>query len=186
VSNPNANVVSGQQPKSVPAKVWNSGWRWLPLAGLIIVLDQFTKSLILKHFEYAENLFILPVLNLTLRYNTGAAFSFLADASGWQRWFFALLAITVVTGIIVWLRKMDGRSHARLAISLSLILAGALGNVIDRLRLGHVVDFIHAHWNDWDFPAFNVADSAITIGAILMLLDAYLESRREKRDGKGA
>jgi signal peptidase II len=186
VSDSEANVAGGAQVKSGPTNAWHSGWRWLPLAGLIIVVDQVTKALILKHFRYAENLELLPVLNLTLRYNPGAAFSFLADASGWQRWFFAVLALAVIAAIVVWLRRMDGRSHARLAISLSLILAGALGNVIDRLRLGHVIDFIHAHWNDADFPAFNVADSAITIGAILMLLDAYLEGRREKREGKGA
>jgi signal peptidase II len=123
---------------------------------------------------------VLPVLNITLRYNTGAAFSFLADASGWQRWFFAGLALVVASAIVVWLRRMDGRGQARLACSLSLIMAGAIGNVIDRLHLGHVVDFIHVHWNNWDFPAFNVADSAITIGAILMLLDAYLDGKRNK------
>lgn len=186
MSSPEVNAVGGARDKSGPASAWQSGWRWLPLAGFIIALDQVTKAWIVKHFDYAESVELLPVLNITLRYNTGAAFSFLADASGWQRWFFAVLAIAVVGGIVVWLRRMDGRSHARLALSLSLILAGAIGNVIDRLRLGHVVDFIHAHWNDAHFPAFNVADSAITIGAILMLLDAYLESRREKREGKGA
>jgi len=178
---PEAEAVSGKQGKPVPASVAQSGWRWLPLAAVVIALDQITKILIQRNFEYAENLTLLPVLNLTLRYNTGAAFSFLADASGWQRWFFAGLAFTVVIAIVIWLRRMDGRSQPMLACSLSLILAGALGNVIDRLHLGHVVDFIHVHWGDADFPAFNVADSAITIGAILMLLDTYLEGRREKR-----
>jgi signal peptidase II len=144
------------------------------------VLDQITKIWIQRHFEYAESVTVLPVLNITLRYNTGAAFSFLADASGWQRWFFAGLALVVASAIVVWLRRMDGRGQARLACSLSLIMAGAIGNVIDRLHLGHVVDFIHVHWNNWDFPAFNVADSAITIGAILMLLDAYLDGKRNK------
>jgi signal peptidase II len=186
VSSPEANAVRREQDKSGPVNAWHSGWRWLPLAAVIIVLDQITKAWIVKHFEYAESVVVLPVLNFTLRYNTGAAFSFLADASGWQRWFFAALAIVVVGAIVVWLRRMDGRANARLALSLSLILAGALGNVIDRLRLGHVVDFIHVHWNDAHFPAFNVADSAITIGAILMMWDAWLESRREKREGKGA
>lgn len=163
---------------------WRSGWRWLPLAAVVIVLDQITKLWVLRTFEYAENYEILPVLNFTLRYNTGAAFSFLADASGWQRWFFTALAVVVVAGIVIWLRRLDWRAQGRLACSLSLILAGAIGNVIDRLRLGHVVDFIHLHWNDADFPAFNVADSAITIGAILMLLDAWLDGRREKREGR--
>jgi signal peptidase II len=166
--------------QTAPVNAWQSGWRWLPLAAAVILLDQVTKSWIQRHFEYAESVAVLPVLNITLRYNTGAAFSFLADASGWQRWFFAALALSVVTAIVIWLRRMDGRAQARLACSLSFIMAGALGNLIDRLRLGHVVDFIHAHWGDADFPAFNVADSAITVGAILMLLDAYLDSRREK------
>lgn len=166
--------------QSRPVSAWQSGWRWLPLAALVILLDQITKAWIQRHFEYAEVVEVLPVLNITLRYNTGAAFSFLADASGWQRWFFAALALSVVTAIVVWLRRMDGRGQARLACSLSLIMAGALGNLIDRLHLGHVVDFINAHWGDSHFPAFNVADSAITVGAILMLLDAYLEGRREK------
>jgi signal peptidase II len=166
--------------KSDTNALGQSGWRWLPLAAIVIVLDQITKIWIQRHFEYAESLAVLPVLNITLRYNTGAAFSFLADASGWQRWFFTILALVVVSAILVWLRRMDGRVQARLACSLSLIMAGALGNLIDRLHLGHVVDFIHAHWRGWDFPAFNVADSAITIGAILMLLDAYWDGKRNR------
>jgi signal peptidase II len=180
VTNPDANTLSGAPSKAAPAKPSQSGWRWLPLAGIVIVLDQITKIWIQRHFEYAESVTVLPVLNITLRYNTGAAFSFLADASGWQRWFFAGLALVVASAIVIWLRRMDGRVQARLACSLSLIMAGALGNLIDRLHLGHVVDFIHVHWNNWDFPAFNVADSAITIGAILMLLDAYLDGKRNK------
>ena len=181
MTNPDVDALSNTPSKAAPVKIGQSGWRWLPLAGIVIVLDQITKIWVQRHFEYAESVTVLPVLNITLRYNTGAAFSFLADASGWQRWFFAGLALTVAGAIVVWLRRMDGRVQARLACSLSLIMAGALGNLIDRLHLGHVVDFIHAHWGDADFPAFNVADSAITIGAILMLLDAYLEGKREKR-----
>ena len=161
-------------------KASESGWRWLPIAAFVIVLDQVTKIWVQRTFEYAESVTLLPVLNFTLRYNTGAAFSFLADASGWQRWFFSGLAVIVAVAIIVWLRRLDGRAQARLALSLSLIMAGALGNVIDRLYLGHVVDFIHVHWGDAHFPAFNIADSAITIGAILMLIDAYLDGKREK------
>jgi signal peptidase II len=116
-------------------------------------------------------------------YNTGAAFSFLSDASGWQRWLFVTLALGVGAAIIVWLRRLKARTHALLACSLALILGGAIGNVIDRLRIGHVVDFIHTHWNDNYFPAFNVADSAISIGAALLLLDAWRESRSAKRAG---
>jgi signal peptidase II len=157
-----------------------NGWRWLPLTAGVIVVDQLTKLQIVKHFELYERIEVLPVLDITRLHNTGAAFSMLASASGWQRWFFTLLALGVGVAIVWWLGKLKARSQALLACSLSLILAGALGNLIDRLRLGHVIDFIHAHWGDAYFAAFNVADSAITVGAALLLLDALLESRRAK------
>lgn len=157
-----------------------NGWRWLPLSLGLIILDQLTKQLIVDRFHFNERLELLPVLDLTLVYNTGAAFSFLADASGWQRWFFALLAVLVSSVIVVWLKRLKARKQWLLSCSLGLILAGALGNVIDRIRIGHVVDFILVHWNDALFPAFNVADSAITVGAIMLVLDAFLESRRSK------
>lgn len=157
-----------------------NGWRWLPLSAGVIALDQFTKFEIVKHFELYERVEVLPVLDITRLHNTGAAFSMLADASGWQRWFFALLALGVGVAIIAWLGKVKARSQWLLACALSLILAGALGNLIDRLRLGHVVDFIHAHWGDAYFAAFNVADAGISVGAALLLLDALLESRRAK------
>jgi signal peptidase II len=157
-----------------------NGWRWLPLTLGVIILDQITKLLIVKHFDLYERIEVLPVLDITRLHNTGAAFSMLADASGWQRWFFTLLALGVGVGIIAWLGKLKARSQWVLCCSLSLILAGALGNLIDRLRLGHVIDFIHAHWDEHYFAAFNIADSAITIGAVLILIDALLESRRGK------
>ena len=154
------------------------GWRWLPVAALVIALDQLTKSWITHHLAYGSRIVLLPVFEITLRYNRGAAFSMLADASGWQRWLFTGLALAVAIGIIAWLRRLDARRQWLLAISLSLILAGALGNLIDRLRLGHVVDFIVVHWKDAYFPAFNIADSAITVGAILLLLDAWIGGSR--------
>jgi signal peptidase II len=154
------------------------GWRWLAVAAVVALLDQLSKAWIVRHFAYAENLALLPLLNITLRYNTGAAFSVLADASGWQRWFFTGLALCVGAGIVLWLRRLDSRRQPLLALGLALILAGAVGNLIDRLHLGHVVDFIDVHWKDVHFPAFNLADSAITVGAALMLLDAWLEGRR--------
>jgi signal peptidase II len=157
-----------------------NGWRWLPLSAGVIVIDQLTKLEIVKHFELYERIEVLPVLDITRLHNTGAAFSMFAGASGWQRWFFALLAVGVGVGIIVWLGRLKARSQWLLACSLSLILAGALGNLIDRLRLGHVIDFIHAHWGDAYFAAFNVADAAISVGAGLLLLDAFLEGRRAK------
>lgn len=158
----------------------SSGWRWLPLSVAVIVIDQITKLLIVQHFHYGERLNLLPVLDLTLAYNTGAAWSFLASESGWQRWMFTALAIGVSVALLVWLKRLKARSQGLLACAVSLILAGALGNVIDRLRLGHVIDFIMVYWDEHMFPIFNVADSAITIGAAFLLLDALLEMRRSK------
>lgn len=157
-----------------------SGWRWLPLTVIVIALDQLTKWLIVQNFSYGERLNLLPVLDLTLAYNTGAAWSFLAAESGWQRWMFTGLAVLVSAILVVWLKRLKARSQGLLACALSLILAGAVGNVIDRLRFGHVIDFILAYWDEHAFPIFNVADSAITIGAALLLIDAFLESRRSK------
>jgi signal peptidase II len=167
----------------------SNGWRWLPLSLGVILLDQYTKKLIVDHIPLGDGIRVLPVLDILHAQNTGAAFSMLATAGGWQRWFFAALAIGVAVAIIVWLGKLKARSQGLLACSLALILAGALGNVIDRLRLGYVTDFIHAHWQSHSFPAFNVADSAITIGACLLLLDVLLETRRTKAQpafGSGA
>ena len=155
-----------------------SGWRWLPLAVLVVALDQLSKAWIVSHMPYGGIHTLLPVLDITLRYNRGAAWSMLDSASGWQRWLFSGLAVVVGVGLLVWLRRINGRTQQLLAVSLSLILAGALGNLIDRLHSGQVVDFILAHWHDAQFPAFNVADSAITVGAALMLLDAFSDGRR--------
>jgi signal peptidase II len=124
---------------------------------------------------------VLPVLDITRLHNPGAAFSFLAGAGGWQRWFFTVLAVVVSGAIIHWLRSLDGARQKLLATGLALVLGGAIGNVIDRVRFGYVVDFIHAHWNQAYFPAFNVADSAISIGAALIILDALLDWRRSRQ-----
>jgi signal peptidase II len=161
---------------SLPAAA--SGWRWLPLSLAVIVADQASKAWILHHFFLFERVHLLPVLDLILTYNTGAAFSMLADAAGWQRWVFVTLALGVSVTLVLWLRRLAAASHALIACGLALIVGGALGNMLDRLRLGHVIDFIHAHWGPHYFPAFNVADSAITIGAGLLLLDAWRETRR--------
>ena len=155
-----------------------SGWLWLPLAVLVIAVDQLSKAWVVGHMAYGGIRTLLPVLDITLRYNRGAAWSMLDGASGWQRWLFSGLAVVVGVGLLYWLRRLDGRTQVLLSLSLSLILAGALGNLIDRLLQGQVVDFILAHWHDAQFPAFNVADSAITVGAALMLLDAFTDGRR--------
>jgi signal peptidase II len=127
-----------------------------------------------------QSVTVLPVLEITRLHNTGAAFSFLADAAGWQRWLFTALALIVSIVLTLWLSRIE-RSAKVLACAVALILGGALGNVIDRLRLGHVIDFIYAHWDQHYFPAFNIADSAICVGAGLLLLDAWLSGRRVQK-----
>ncbi len=141
-------------------------WFWLFISGLVIVLDQLTKFWSTEHLSEIP-IRILPGLDLTLRYNTGAAFSFLADASGWQRWFFVGLAFGVTIVIYLWLRRLS-RDDRQEGLALSLILGGALGNVIDRLCHGYVIDFILLYYQRWEWPAFNLADSAICLGVILL------------------
>jgi signal peptidase II len=153
---------------------------WLLLSVLVILADQASKAFIAGHYSEFEFTRLLPVLDITCMHNVGAAFSFLASASGWQRWLFIGLAGVVSIGITFWLVKLPRGSHALLAAGLALVLGGALGNVIDRIRLGFVIDFIHFHWERAYFPAFNVADSAITIGAACLLLDALFEAKRTK------
>jgi signal peptidase II len=149
---------------------------WLLVSLLVVLLDQASKSYITAHYEEFEFTPVLPILDITRMHNVGAAFSFLATASGWQRWLFIGLAMAVSVAIVVWLWRMP-RSKRLLAAGLALVLGGAIGNVIDRIRLGHVVDFIHFHLDRAYFPAFNVADSAITVGAACLLLDALFEPR---------
>src|SRR3984885_10511406 len=152
---------------------------WLLVSGFVVLADQLSKAYITQHFLEFEFTRILAVLDITRMHNVGAAFSFLASASGWQRWVFIGLAIVVSIGITIWLIRLPRGVHALLAGGLALVLGGALGNVIDRIRLGYVIDFIHFHWDRAYFPAFNVADSAITVGAACLLLDALLEARRK-------
>ncbi len=163
------------------SKASSSGWRWLPLAAGVIVADQVAKAWIVHHFSLFERVHELPVLDIILTYNRGAAFSFLSDASGWQRWLFVVLALAVSVALIVWMRRLRARVHALLACGLAFIVGGALGNMIDRIATGRVVDFIHVHWGRHYFPAFNIADSAITVGAVILLLDAWLETRAAGR-----
>jgi signal peptidase II len=169
-----------------PIPVRRSGWRYLPLALGVLVLDQVSKAWIESHYELYESTPVLPILDITRLHNTGAAFSFLAGAGGWQRWFFTVLALVVSAALLVWLRRIRAQHEAVLATGLALILGGALGNVWDRVQHGFVIDFVHVHWGDAYFPAFNVADSAITIGAGLLLIDAFVEWRRERARAAGA
>ena len=151
---------------------------WLALAVLVMLLDQLTKLLIVAQYPLGWSQPVTHFFNLVRVHNTGAAFSFLASASGWQRWFFTGLG-AVAAVLIVWmLRSHPGQKL--FGFALSLILGGAIGNVIDRLMYGHVVDFLDVHWAGWHFPAFNLADSAITVGAGCLLLDEFLRVRRAK------
>ena len=153
-------------------------WLWLGIAAAVVLLDQITKTLITRSFQLNEVRTFTPFFDLVRAHNTGAAFSFLAGASGWQRWFFIGLG-AVAAVFIVWLLARHG-GQRMFSWALALILGGALGNVVDRVLHGHVVDFIQVHWKQHYFPAFNVADSAITIGAVLLILD---DLRRVRRAG---
>lgn len=145
---------------------------WLALSAVILVLDLVTKYLASSHLDYALPVNVIPgFFNLTLLHNTGAAFSFLATESGWQRWFFIALASLVSLALIKWLQTLQGDRW--MAIAITLILGGALGNLYDRITLGYVVDFLHFFWDDYHFPAFNIADTAISIGAAMMILDLF-------------
>ncbi|MEW8013346.1 MAG: signal peptidase II [Candidatus Sedimenticola endophacoides] len=150
--------------------------RWLWLSLLVIGLDQLTKQLVEASLLVYERVSLLPFFNLTLAYNEGAAFSFLSDQGGWQRWFFVVLALVVTTALVVWLRQL-GRGERRVAIALALIIGGAVGNLIDRLLFGHVIDFLDFYYGRWHWPTFNLADSAIFLGVVLMLLDALRDGR---------
>ena len=144
--------------------------RWLSLSALIIVLDQITKLIVDNTMFYGQVIPVMPSFNIVLAYNKGAAFSLLANAGGWQRLFFSLIAVAASVGIIWVLRKHH--QNKLMSLSLSLILGGALGNLIDRIVYGHVVDFIQVYYSSYFWPAFNIADSAITVGAVLMVLDS--------------
>jgi signal peptidase II len=151
---------------------------WLGLALIILIADQFTKVLVLGYYKLGDSTYVTPFFNLVRAHNTGAAFSFLAAASGWQRWFFTAIGVGA-TLFILWLLR--SHSHQKLfAFALACILGGAVGNVIDRLLYGYVVDFLQFHWRGWYFPAFNVADSAITVGAVCLILDEVLRVRKAR------
>ena len=147
------------------------------LALFVVLLDRWTKRLVAAHIAMYTHIQVIPgFFRITHTENTGAAFSMLADAAGWQRWVFVVLALAVSVTLIGWLRRLAAATQGLIACGLALIVGGALGNMIDRLRLGHVIDFIYPHWGVHYFPAFNAADSAITVGAGLLLLDAWLEA----------
>ncbi len=151
---------------------------WLAPAAVIVLLDQITKIWVSRSMELYDSIAVMPFLNIRLLHNPGAAFSFLADAGGWQRWFLTILASLVSLGIIAWLWYLPRYGERRLACGLAFILGGAVGNLIDRIAYGYVVDFIDFYVGDWHWPAFNVADAAITIGAALVIIDSFWPRRQ--------
>jgi signal peptidase II len=152
--------------------------RWLALAFIILLMDQFTKVLIVGYYQLHDSTYVTNFFNIVRAHNTGAAFSFLAGAAGWQRWFFTAIGLAAA-GLIIWmLRSHSGQKL--FSFAMACILGGALGNVIDRMTRGYVVDFLDFHWRGMHFPAFNVADSGITIGAACLILDELLRVKRGK------
>ena len=149
---------------------------WLWLSAFVIVVDQITKRVVDTSMQLHQSIELAPFFQLTYLRNQGAAFSFLSGAGGWQRWFFIILAVVASAFITVWLRKLDPRQR-REAMAWSLVLGGALGNLIDRILYGYVIDFLDVYYGDWHWPAFNVADSAITVGVVLLLLDSFKPTR---------
>ena len=146
--------------------------KWYLLAACVLLADQVSKAIASNALIYAVPERVFFWLNLSLHHNEGAAFSFLSEAGGWQRWFFTLLAIVVCGVLVTWIRRLFVQQWA-LALALGLVLGGALGNLADRLRLGYVVDFISVHYDSWYFPTFNVADAAISVGAVIIVLDSF-------------
>jgi len=156
-----------------PLSGWGLYLSYLAITLIVVVVDQLSKNWVVEHIEHRmEQIQLLPILGIVHARNYGAAFSFLNNAGGLQTWFFAAIAVVMSVVLLVWLRKSVGYEK-QLSLALALILAGALGNLIDRVNYGYVVDFIWFHYQDWSFPAFNIADSAITIGAALLIMDSF-------------
>ena len=153
-----------------------SGWVWLGWSAIVVLADQFTKLLIAGYYHLGDSTLVTSFFNVVRAHNAGAAFSFLRDAGGWQRWLFTGIAVLAALAMLWMLRRHPGQRLFCFAIS--SILGGTVGNLIDRLAYGHVIDFLDFHWASWHFPAFNVADSAITLGAACLLLDELLRVRR--------
>ncbi len=167
---------AGAKPNSGPRAL-----AWYCLALVLILLDQYSKSMASEAMVYGEQIFVTPFFNWTLLHNTGAAFSFLSDAGGWQNGFFCTVAAAVSTYIIYWIYQTP-RSQPWQGLALALVLSGALGNLYDRLSLGYVVDFIQLHYQQYYWPAFNVADSAICVGAFILIISSFFSDQSKHQD----
>lgn len=157
----------------------NTGLRWLWLTVIFLIIDQITKQWVANTFDYRETLAVLPFFNITYVHNPGAAFSFLADQGGWQRWFFTAIAAIASIVFVIWMAKTP-KQQALLSIALAFILSGAMGNLIDRVLFGYVIDFLDFHWQGSHFAAFNIADSAIFIGAALMVIESFTQQNNQQ------
>lgn len=157
-----------------------SGLVWLVLSIVLLALDQITKWVVSTEMSLYQTIDIFPVFNFTYVHNYGAAFSFLSEAGGWQKYFFSTIAITISVLLIYWLKKLPA-TNKLLCSAYALVLAGAIGNLIDRLVHGYVIDFLHVYYQQYDFPVFNIADVAISIGAALLLLDAFFEQKESDK-----
>ncbi|OUR83197.1 signal peptidase II [Cycloclasticus sp. 46_120_T64] len=146
--------------------------KWLGLSLLVLVLDQLSKLWVVANFDLYESIQLIPQLNFTYVHNTGAAFSFLSSAGGWQRWFFVAIALIASISLSIWLTRLKP-AERWMAVTLSLILGGAIGNVIDRISYGYVIDFIDVYYQTWHWPVFNIADCAISVGVLMMLIDTF-------------
>ena len=167
-------------------KLFNdTGLRWLWLTLLCLIIDQVSKQWVAGTFDYRETLSVLPFFNLTYVHNPGAAFSFLADQGGWQRWFFTAIAAIASIVFLVWMAKTP-KQQRLLSISFALILSGAVGNLIDRVLFGYVIDFLDFHWAGYHFAAFNIADSVIFIGAALMIFESFTNKEDNQEANKDA
>ncbi|MGL4476051.1 MAG: signal peptidase II [Shewanella sp.] len=167
----------------MPTSWKDSGLRWYFVAVLVFIADQLSKQWVLANFSLYESINLLPFLNFTYVRNYGAAFSFLSDAGGWQRWLFAAVAVGFSLVLTYWLRRQSA-SEWRLNLAYTLVIGGAIGNLVDRLMHGYVVDFIDFYWKTSHYPAFNIADSAICVGAVLMILDAFKQPKAEAIESK--
>jgi signal peptidase II len=164
----------------MPTSWKDSGLRWYWIVVLVLLADQLSKQWVLSSFELSESVNLLPIFNFTYARNYGAAFSFLSDAGGWQRWLFTFVAVGFSVLLSVWLRQQPSKMW-RLNLAYTLVIGGALGNLVDRLQHGFVVDFLDFYWNNSHFPIFNIADSAICIGAGLIILDSFVSGKDVKK-----
>lgn len=179
-SNPQSGRYGDNSPLLDEQKISKWGQlKWLWLTVFVVVIDLVTKAWVSNTFRYGEMLEVLPIFDLTLLHNKGAAFSFLANEGGWQRWFFAVIAVVVSGVLLVWLKRLKP-NETWLAIALAMVLGGALGNLHDRVLLGYVVDFLFFHWENNYFPAFNLADTAISLGAGMLIVDMIRNPENKK------